>query len=582
MTQPLSLKASHEPEPISLRFRFDSETVEQFAERYASDVSRGGIFVHSRQPFPVGTQLRLDLQLLNGTPLIVGDGTVHWTREPDPNKPAQVPGMGIRFSKLSGRSQQIIEAVLSQRTGRERTGLFSTISPTMTVEESGRILSNSSSKSKLPFNVFPNGRPHDPNKGGDDRELLANAGREEATPLVGVSAALMSDARPGKDESGSKTPAPAAPVAEVGSGPASASGSAKRPPPALALIKPGAAPIKETEHKLGESGRVLSPLHRSSSGMAALPKITTTQELSGPSGSTPPASVQGEPALGASQSGVRPAFDAGRIPSVRPPMRNKLIIGAAALLAVTITVFATTRKGSVNPSDTTTGAHAPAATATVARTTNVERPAPPAIPTPAGTAPTEAASEGSSAPALEPEPAAATPGGKAAAASRVADRRAPKAKPASAHRAGEVQSASRSSAPSERPPVAEAPARVEAPAPPALPPPPAPVAVVHEAAPAPRAVTATAPPPVASVAHKLRMTSIPSEAEVELDGRPIGRTPLFGVEIDVSRPHTLVVHKDGYAPYKQTVSSSSEWSMRSAENTATLRVAALMKKIGAP
>src|SRR5258708_5124898 len=130
MTQPLSVKRNEsEPEPVSLRFRFDSEAVEQFAERYATDVSRGGIFVHSRQPFAVGTQLRLDLQLLNGTPLIVGEGTVHWTREPDAAKPNTVPGMGIRFNKLSTRSQQVIEMVLSQRTGKQRTGLFSAVMP---------------------------------------------------------------------------------------------------------------------------------------------------------------------------------------------------------------------------------------------------------------------------------------------------------------------------------------------------------------------------------------------------------------------------------------------------------------------
>ena len=163
MTQPLSAHRNEEPEPVSLRFRFDSETVEQFAERYASDVSRGGIFVHSRQPFAVGTQLRLDLQLLDGTPLIVGEGTVHWTREPDAAKPNTVPGMGIRFSKLNGRSQQVIELVLSQRTVKQRTGLFSAVMPAVSIEESQKIVNP---KSKLPFNVFP-GRPHDPSKPAD-------------------------------------------------------------------------------------------------------------------------------------------------------------------------------------------------------------------------------------------------------------------------------------------------------------------------------------------------------------------------------------------------------------------------------
>jgi hypothetical protein len=126
--------------------------------------------------------------------------------------------------------------------------------------------------------------------------------------------------------------------------------------------------------------------------------------------------------------------------------------------------------------------------------------------------------------------------------------------------------------------VVEAPrAEVPAPTPPPTPPP-APVAVARAELPAaPRAISTT-PPPVATIAHKLRMTSIPSEAEVELDGRIIGKTPLFGVEIDVSRPHALVVRKDGFAPFKQTISSSSEWSVRPSENSATLRIQALLKK----
>ena len=607
MTQPLSAKrnASEEPEPVSLRFRFDSETVEQFAERYASDVSRGGIFVQSRQPFAVGTQLRLDLQLLNGTPIIVGDGTVHWTREPDAAKPNTVPGMGIRFSKLNARSQQVIEMVLSQRTGKQRTGLFSSVMPAVSLEESQKIATNSNPKSKLPFNVFP-GRAHDPNKPSDDRELLANAGREETTPVVGVTAANLADARPGKDEAAAKTPPPAAPVAEMASGPSSASGS-KRQPPALALIRPEAgAPNKEAEKAITESARVRRSSSSSKVAPLPAPPITTTQEIAPSSGSTPPAPVQGEPALGASQSGVPRPIDpmpsqAAAIPSVKPPMRNKLIIGAAALLAVTITVFATTRKGPVKPDAGATVAHATATTTSPAHAD--EAPSAAAVPSATGTAPTETAPEANGGPALEPEaPAPATSGSKPS--SRVADRRAPKGKTVVAHR--ESQPASRSSspaAPPEKPSVAEAPApRVEAPVPTlAPPPPPAPVAHVEpllvpkpvhtEPAPAPKpapavassaakpAIAATTPPPVSGgLAHKLRMTSIPSEAEVELDGKPIGRTPLFGVEIDVSQPHQLVVKKDGFAPFKQTVSRASEWNVRPSENTATLRISALMKK----
>jgi molecular chaperone DnaK len=600
MTQPLSAhrNESEEPEPVSLRFRFDSETVEQFAERYASDVSRGGIFVQSRQPLAVGTRLKLDLQLLNGTSLIVGEGTVHWTREPDPAKPNTVPGMGIRFNKLSGRSQQVIDTVLSQRTGKQRTGLFSSVMPAVSIEESQKILSNSNPKSKLPFNVFP-GRTHDPSKPHDDRELLANAGREETTPVVGVTAANLADARPGKDEAASmKTPPPAAPLAEMASGPTSASGS-KRQPPALALIRPeGGAPNKEAERSLTESARVRRGSGASKAAPLPAPPITTTQEIA-PSGSTPPAPVQGEPALGASQSGVPRPIDAmpsqAAIQSVKPPMRNKLIIGAAALLAVTITVFATSRKGPDAPNSSATVVQATAA-ATSSAHADEAAPSAAAAPSATGTAPTETAPEANGGPALEPEaPAPATSGSSTGSSkpSHVADRRAPKGKTVVAHR--EPQPAARASSPAapvEKAPVAEAPAPrvVEAPAPTPAPPPPAPVAhvepppapkpapVVAVPAPKPAATIATAPPPVSGMAHKLRMTSIPSEAEVELDGKPIGRTPLFGVEIDVSQSHQLVVKKDGFAPFKQTISRSSEWNVRPSENTATLRISALMKK----
>jgi molecular chaperone DnaK len=623
MTQSLSAPAgdSGEPEPVSLRFRFDSETVEQFAERYASDVSRGGIFVHSRQPFAVGTQLRLDLQLLDGTPLIVGEGTVFWTREPDPAKPSTVPGMGIRFSKLSGQSQQVIEHVLSQRTGRERSGLFPSATPAVIDDNNSGRAPNP--KSKLPFNIFP-GRPSNTGsmpaaKVNDGRELLATAGREEATPLVGVSAATLADARPGLDEAASsKTPPPAAPTAEITSPAATQSGVHKRPP--LSLIKPGAAagPGKDGEkaatetsglhRRLTPSGKPPSGAHRASTGanIIASPPLTSSQEARLPSGSTPPAPVQGEPALGASQSSAvpRPGDASGPmtasrpspapsssspssaitpVPTLRPPMTKKLVIGAAALLGVGLSIFALTR----HSAPTISPEVKPLVRATAPATSASSEPATttgalPSAPTPTGSEPAATATaEGSNAPALEPEASGSTASKGSSSSSRGNDRRGAKGKPAApAHRGPEPAVAARTSPPTDRPAVVEAPTHAEAPIPtppPTLPP--APVAVARPEPAAPKAITATVPPPVATIAHKLRLTSIPSEAEVELDGKVVGKTPLFGIEIDVSRPHGLVVRKDGFAPFKQTVSSGSEWSVRSSENSATLRISALLKKL---
>jgi uncharacterized protein (TIGR02266 family) len=599
------VKPSEEPEPVSLRFRFDSETVEQFAERYASDVSRGGIFVHSRQPFAVGTQLRLDLQLLDGSPLIIGDGTVFWTREPDPNKPATVPGMGIRFSKLSGRSQQVIELVLSQRTGRERSGLFPTLSPSVPVEETGRILAPSPNpKSKLPFNVFP-GRPNNTGsmpaaRSNDGRELLANAGREESTPLVGVSAATMADARPGLNEPPSRVPAAAAaaPTAEIGNAPSGGSGVHKRPP--LSLIKPGtpgaeknASETSGPHRKLTSSGTPPSAARRAASGAHAIPTLTSNQEVkvTASSASHPPAPVQGEPAPGASHSGVpRPIEDLRSsaitpVPSLRPPVYKKMILGGAALLAAGLMIFLTARRSTTTIAPEVKPIVTASASANATATTTTKSPATaaanlPSAPTPTGGESAGASvAEGNTAPSLEPGGSSASAGGKSSPSSRGNDRRSSKGKPTVApHRAPEPTVTGRTAPTIEKLPVVEPP-RAEMPAP--TPPPaqpPAPALVARAEAPAAPKAISTTPPPSAATAHKLRLTSIPSEAEVELDGRVIGRTPLFGVEIDVARPHALVVRKDGFAPFKQTVSSSSEWNVSPSENSATLRIQALLKK----
>jgi uncharacterized protein (TIGR02266 family) len=240
MMRPLSTPSApgetDAPEPVYLRFRFNSETVEQFADRYAVDVSRGGIFIRSRRPPPVGTHLKLDLQLQNGVPIIVGEGIVFWTREPDPNKLGSVPGMGVRFSRLTSTSQQLIEQVLSDRSNRDRSGLFDGLGDATLVTAFPDGGSGGGSRPQTPLDVF-SGRPTDGGPGGNATpELLANAGREETTPLVGVRAATIADSRPATIDISAGTGS----AGEARSAQASESQILLRPPPALTLIEPAA------------------------------------------------------------------------------------------------------------------------------------------------------------------------------------------------------------------------------------------------------------------------------------------------------------------------------------------------------
>jgi uncharacterized protein (TIGR02266 family) len=102
--------------PVTLKIKFKSETIEQFIERYAVDVSKGGIFVRTKEPLAVGTTMKFEFQLKDTTTLIAGEGTVVWTRENDTTRPNVAPGMGVRFDKLAEGSQVVLDKILFEKS----------------------------------------------------------------------------------------------------------------------------------------------------------------------------------------------------------------------------------------------------------------------------------------------------------------------------------------------------------------------------------------------------------------------------------------------------------------------------------
>jgi len=97
---------------LALRLAFG--TLEEFVERYALNVSRGGIFVRTRDPKPPGTPVTLDLQLVTGEQVVRGRGVVTWTTPPSaPGEARRDPGMGIRFTELDPESRALVELVVA-------------------------------------------------------------------------------------------------------------------------------------------------------------------------------------------------------------------------------------------------------------------------------------------------------------------------------------------------------------------------------------------------------------------------------------------------------------------------------------
>jgi uncharacterized protein (TIGR02266 family) len=101
--------------PVSLKIRFKSDTLEQFVERYAVDVSDDGIFIRTTKPLAVGTGLNFEFQLQNGDPLLSGQGTVVWVREQAESGEGAAAGMGLRFDDLPPASRATLRRLLEDK-----------------------------------------------------------------------------------------------------------------------------------------------------------------------------------------------------------------------------------------------------------------------------------------------------------------------------------------------------------------------------------------------------------------------------------------------------------------------------------
>lgn len=78
------------------------ESFDAFITEYVTNISRTGVFVRSKQPYPVGTRVNLHFSIiLEGLETIEGEGEVVRIE----HEPA---GMGIAFVTLTPESQSLV------------------------------------------------------------------------------------------------------------------------------------------------------------------------------------------------------------------------------------------------------------------------------------------------------------------------------------------------------------------------------------------------------------------------------------------------------------------------------------------
>ena len=100
---------------LSLKIRYKSATLEDFIERYSSDISRGGVFIKAKKPLAVGTLLKFEFILQDQSTLIHGVGRVVWRRDEPSADPANPTGMGIKFIKMDPESRSVVQQIAEDR-----------------------------------------------------------------------------------------------------------------------------------------------------------------------------------------------------------------------------------------------------------------------------------------------------------------------------------------------------------------------------------------------------------------------------------------------------------------------------------
>ncbi len=92
-------------------FRVDYSTPEALFNEFADDISEGGLFIKTKTPLPIGSEIILEFVLpLLEEPIRVR-GRVEWHTEL-PWVRKRIPGMGVSFQDLSPADKEKINEVV--------------------------------------------------------------------------------------------------------------------------------------------------------------------------------------------------------------------------------------------------------------------------------------------------------------------------------------------------------------------------------------------------------------------------------------------------------------------------------------
>ncbi len=97
--------------PVELEVKYS--THQGFAIDWITNISKGGMFIKTENPLPVGTQLEIKFSVPEQDEIISAEGEVRWVAPPSHGE-FVVPGMGIKITKIDEKSKKFLEEFMEK------------------------------------------------------------------------------------------------------------------------------------------------------------------------------------------------------------------------------------------------------------------------------------------------------------------------------------------------------------------------------------------------------------------------------------------------------------------------------------
>lgn len=110
--------------PIELRVEY--KRFNTFLADYTKNISKGGTFVGTVKPLPVGTDFVFALMVPHLASPLRLNGRVMWTTHPEEASKANPPGMGIEFNyeneEQRREMERLVQGVVAEQLGEHVSG----------------------------------------------------------------------------------------------------------------------------------------------------------------------------------------------------------------------------------------------------------------------------------------------------------------------------------------------------------------------------------------------------------------------------------------------------------------------------